>query len=297
MRFHVKFVHHMKTWLMVSAVLVVVGLGAFFFRGLNYGIDFTGGTQFQLNFQHPVTTTKIQGVLRSNGLAGSTVVFQGKGHTNTVISTPNMSERQRGTVLSQLRKRVGSYKEISTNRVSSVIGSQTERHALYAVLLAVVAIVLYMTIRFEYRFALAGIVSMLHDVIITVGLIALIHIALSEYFIMAILTIFGYSITDKIIVFDRIRENLPKRRKGEGLEQLVDTSLNQVLVRSIYTSTTVLLALLALLLFGGSTIRDFALTMFIGVIVGTYSSLFVASPLWLFWRRRDEARRVGRRSA
>jgi preprotein translocase subunit SecF len=134
---------------------------------------------------------------------------------------------------------------------------------------------------------LSGIIAMIHDVIITVGLIALIHIQITEYFIMAVLTIFGYSITDKIIVFDRIRENLPKKKKQDALEDLVNKSLNQVLVRSINTSTTVTIALLALLIFAGASIRDFALTMLFGVIFGTYSSIFIASPIWLLWRKRD----------
>ncbi|MDA8193693.1 MAG: protein translocase subunit SecF [Thermaerobacter sp.] len=294
MRFHFRFVQHARTWLLLSGLLVLLGLGAFFIRGLNYGIDFTGGTQLNLLFNKPTSTTAIQRVLNGDHLVGSTVVFIGPGHRNTLITTTAISESERTRLLSQLQHGVGTYREIATNRVSSIIGQQTERRALYAVLLAMVAIVLYMTIRFEYRFALAGIVAMVHDVIITVGLIALIHIQLTEYFIMAILTIFGYSITDKIIVFDRIREKLPKRKKGEALEEVVNQSLNQVLVRSIYTSTTVLFALAALLIFGGSTIRDFALTMFLGVVVGTYSSIFVASPVWLYWRKRDDLRRPRR---
>ncbi|WP_028963124.1 protein translocase subunit SecF [Sulfobacillus thermosulfidooxidans] len=287
MRFHFEFVRHWKTWFIVSGLLIVLALGAFFIRGLNYGIDFTGGTQMNLKFVHPVTTTAIKKVLDQDHLYGSTVVFLGQGRRNVQITTPTISEHERTTLLTQFGKQVGKFQEISTNRVSSIIGQQTERTALIAVVLAVVAIIIYITIRFEWRFALSGIMAMVHDVIITVGLIALIHIQITEYFIMAVLTIFGYSITDKIIVFDRIRENLAKKKKQETLEDLVDKSLNQVLVRSINTSTTVVIALLALLIFAGSSIRDFALTMLFGVIFGTYSSIFIASPIWLLWRNRD----------
>lgn len=286
----VEFVKPWRRWFIISGVLVVLSLGLLVFRGLNFGVDFTGGTQMNLNFSHPVTTTAIKAVLDRNHLAGSTVVFLGKGQHNTLITTSAVSEGQRSQVLAQLRARVGPFQEISTNRVSSIIGRQTEQRAVWAVLLAIAAIILYMTIRFEWRFALAGIATMLHDVLITLGAIALIHIQLSQYFIMAVLTIFGYSITDKIIVFDRIRENLPKQRKTESLEEVVNRSLNQVLMRSIYTSATVLLALAALLIFAGSSIRDFSLTMFIGVAVGTYSSIFIASPLWMLWRGHRRAR-------
>lgn len=289
-RFHFDFVGHFKTWFIVSAVFVAVALGGFFIRGLNYGIDFTGGTQFQLRFQHGVTVTRLQRTLQSIHITGSTVVFLGKGTKFVQIQTPTISEAQRTEVLNRIRQQEGPYVEVSTNRISSIIGRQTETRALIAVVVAMAAIVLYIAMRFEWRFSLAGIAAMVHDVIIAVGLVALIHIQLSEYFIMAVLTIFGYSITDKIIVFDRIRENLHRRRKGESIEEMVNLSLNQVLVRSLYTSITVLIALATLLLFAGSTIRDFSLTMFLGVTFGTYSSLFVASPIWMLWRKKERPR-------
>ncbi len=283
MRFHFRFIPHWKTWFVVSGILVVLTLGAFFVRGLNYGIDFTGGSQLNLKFNQTVTTTLVKSVLDRNHLGGSTVVYLGTGHHNVLITTPTISEHQRGTLLTQFHKHIGAFQEISTTRVSSIIGKQTEQRALLAVALAIVGIILYITIRFEWKFAVSGIIAMVHDVVITVGLIALIHIQLTQYFIMAVLTIFGYSITDKIIVFDRIRENLHKKQRNDPLDELVNTSLNQVLVRSINTSTTVAIALLALLLFAGTSIRDFALTMLIGVIVGTYSSIFLASPIWWRW--------------
>lgn len=289
-RFHFDFVGHFKSWFILSAIFVAVALGGFFIRGLNYGIDFTGGTQLQLRFHHGVTATQIQRTLQSIHINGSTVVFLGKGNKFVQIQTPTISESQRNQVLNQIRRQEGPYVEVSTNRISSIIGRQTETRALIAVVVAMAAIVLYIAMRFEWRFSLAGIAAMIHDVVIAVGLIALIHIQLSEYFIMAVLTIFGYSITDKIIVFDRIRENLQRRKKGEAIEAMVNLSLNQVLVRSLYTSVTVLIALATLLLFAGSTIRDFALTMFLGVIFGTYSSLFVASPIWMLWRKKERPR-------
>ncbi len=292
--FHLDFLKHWKVWFGVSALLLVVALFGIFVRGLNYGIDFTGGTQMDLRFSHAVSTVGVRKVLDSQHLNQSTIVYIGKGQREVLITTPTISEHERGILLTKM-KSVAPYHEVSTSRVSSIIGQQTERTALLAVVLATVAIILYITIRFEFRFAIAGIIALLLDVIVTVGMVALIHVVLTKYFIMAILTIFGYSMNDRIIVFDRIRENLHKQRKNEALDDVVNRSLNQVLMRSINTSTTVMLALAALLVLGGATIRDFSVTMLIGVFFGTFTSLFIASPVWWLWRRRDDARRLGAR--
>ncbi|MCY0877782.1 MAG: protein translocase subunit SecF [Firmicutes bacterium] len=290
MTFRLNFIKHWKLWFTLSGAFLLIALFGIFVRGLNYGIDFTGGSQMDLKFDRPVTTVAVRRVLDAHHLNQSTVVYVGQGQRQVLITTPTISEQLRDTLLSQFH-RVAPYQEISTSRVSSIIGKQTERTALLAVIIATVAIITYITIRFEFRFALAAIIALLHDVIITVGLIALIHITLTEYFIMAVLTIFGYSVNDTIIIFDRIRENLHKQRKNEPLEDVVNRSLNQVLVRSINTSSTVLIALAALLIFGGASIRDFSATMLIGVFLGTYSSIFIASPVWILWRKRDDARR------
>ena len=285
MNFHFDFVRRWKIWFAFSGTLVVIAILAITLRGLNYGIDFTGGTQMDLRFSHAVTDVAIKQSLATQGLGSSSVLFVGSGHKEALITTPTISETERTKVLGSLQRDVAPFQEISTSRVSSVIGQQTERTALLAVLLATVGIILYIAIRFEFRFAISAIIALVHDVLITVGLIALIHISLSQYFVMAVLTIFGYSVNDTIIIFDRIRENLQRQKRSEPLEDLVNRSLNQVLVRSINTSSTVLLALAAILIFGGSTIKDFASTMLIGVFLGTYSSIFIASPVWLLWRQ------------
>lgn len=298
MKLSLDFVKHYKLWFVLSAILTVIALLGIFVRGLNYGIDFTGGTQMVVKYAQPTTSAAIYRVLNKEQLNHSQVLFLGKAHKEVQITTPTISESQRNTVLSNLRT-VGKYQEISTNRVSGIVGAQTERAALLAVLIATAAIIIYIAIRFELRFAMAGIIALLLDVIMTVGVVALIHVTLTVYFIMAVLTIFGYSMNDRIIVFDRIRENLHKQRKNEPLEDVVNRSLNQVLIRSINTSSTVMLALAALLVLGGSSLRDFSVTMLIGVFLGTFTSLFVASPVWMLWRKRDDARRraSGRRPA
>lgn len=286
MAFHFDFVHRWRIWFALSGSLLVIALLAFTLRGLNYGIDFTGGTQMDLRFNRPTPTRPIRHVLDQQGLQNSSIVFVGKAHQEVLVTTPTITESQRATLLQGFTRQVGPFHAISTSRVSSTIGQQTERTALLAVLLATVGIILYIALRFEMRFAVSAIIALVHDVVITVGLMALIHVTLTQYFVMAVLTIFGYSVNDTIIIFDRIRENLQRQKRGETLEDLVNKSLNQVLIRSINTSSTVLLALAAILVFGGASIKDFAMTMLIGVFFGTYSSIFIASPIWLLWRNK-----------
>jgi preprotein translocase subunit SecF len=295
MQFHFDFVRRWKVWFACSGTLLVIAVLSLAFRGLNYGIDFTGGTQMDLRFSRPVAESVIRTTLDRYRLADSTIVYVGRGNREVLITTPTISEGQRVSLLTAFH-RIAPFEAISTSRVSSVIGQETEQTALLAVLLATVGIILYIAVRFEFRFAISAIIALIHDVLITVGLIALIHITLTQYFVMAVLTIFGYSVNDTIIIFDRIRENLNRQKRGEPLEDVVNRSLNQVLVRSINTSSTVLIALAALLVFGGASIKDFALTMLIGVFLGTYSSIFIASPVWLLWRRHQSGPR-GRRAA
>jgi preprotein translocase subunit SecF len=297
MSFHFDFVRHWKIWFACSGTLMLIALLSLLFRGLNYGIDFTGGTQMDLRFQHSITAAQLQPPLNQFHLTGSSVVFVGSGHREVLVTTPTISEHTRDSLLADIAAKVGKFDAISTQRVSSIIGQQMEQTALLAVLLATVGIILYIAIRFEFRFAISAIMALVHDVLISVGLVALIHISLSQYFVMAVLTVFGYSVNDTIIIFDRIRENMRKQKRGEALEDLVNKSLNQVLMRSINTSSTVLIALAAILIFGGASIQDFALTMLLGVFFGTYSSIFIASPIWLLWRKKTMPTPRRRRAA
>jgi preprotein translocase subunit SecF len=296
MHFHFDFVGRWKIWFACSGFLLAVALFSVLHPGLNYGIDFTGGTQTVLQFARPVAQTPIQDVLNRYHLTDSTIVYLGHSNREVQITTATVSQTVRDALLTTLKTHVGRFTEISSSRVSGVIGQETEETALLAVLLATAGIILYIALRFEFRFAISAIIALVHDVAITVGMIALIHISLSQYFVMAVLTIFGYSVNDTIIIFDRIRENLQRQKRGEPLEDVVNRSLNQVVVRSINTSSTVLIALAALLVFGGASLEDFSLTMLIGVFLGTYSSLFIASPIWLLWRNKSP-RPGGRQAA
>ncbi|MEW5933204.1 MAG: protein translocase subunit SecF, partial [Bacillota bacterium] len=179
--------------------------------------------------------------------------------------------------------------------VHGVIARNLIMQAVLAVLIALVGILIYLAFRFEYRFGVAAVLALLHDAIVVLGAFALFRVEVGSPFVAAVLTIVGYSVMDTVVVFDRIRENLKFKQRGQSYGEVANLSINQVVGRSVKTSLTVFFAVMAVLLFGGKTTRDFALALAIGVISGTYSSIFIASPIWVWWREREE--RARRRAA
>lgn len=289
-----------RLWFAISGLMVVIALGAIIFnqvtlgKALNYGVDFTGGTLADLRFDQPTTTAVVRQALSAEGLGDAVIRQVGEGDREFLITIRPVPEAQQQAALAALRDRVGPYEQLSLDLVTPVVGAELRQAALLGVFLASLGMLLYITLRFEWRFGLAAIVALLHDVFLTVGFFALFRLPVDTSFIAAILTVFGYSINDTIIVFDRIRENLGNRRK-ESLEDLVDRSINQVLTRSINTVFTTLLAITAIYLFGGRTIKDLSLALIVGISFGAYSSIFLASPLYVTiaqWRRRAAATRA-----
>lgn len=279
------FVGRSKLWLTLSALVILVGVAALFLRGgLNLGIDFRGGTLLQLRFEKGVTTQQVRDVLATYGLEKSGI--QKAGDNTVLIRTKDLTDAERRDVLAGLKDKVGSYEILRVEKVGAFISAELRNNAFLALAIASALMLIYITLRFEFKFAVAGILALLHDVFITVGLFALLNVEIDSTFVAAILTIVGYSINDTIVVFDRIRENLKKRKK-EPLGDIVNISINQTLARSINTSLTTLFAVIALLLFGGETTKVFALALFIGLISGTYSSIFIASPIWYLWRKGE----------
>ncbi|PZN12650.1 MAG: protein translocase subunit SecF [Bacillota bacterium] len=281
----------------VSLLLLVAGMVAWAVRGLNYNVEFTGGTAWTLTFEEQVQAEEVRRVLAENGVGDDAIVQLAEGGRVAIVRTPHVDEATKQRVLADLKEKVAPVHLDQFDSISPVIGREIKQRGLLALALATVGMILYMTVRFEFRFALAAIIAMLHDVFVTIGLFALLQWEVDSSFIAALLTVFGYSINDTVVVFDRIRENLRLRRK-EPLDELVDRSIRQVLRRSLLTGTTTLLALLAVIAFGGETVRTFAGAMFIGIFFGTYSSIFVASPLWYVLRqwaasRETQARATG----
>ena len=200
-----------------------------------------------------------------------------------------INDEQVGRIVEALSQKIGQVSVIESQMVEGVIGRELLGRALMAVVIACVGIVIYVSLRFEFRFAVAAILALIHDVIIVLGAFALMGRQVNSPFIAAVLTIIGYSINDTIVIFDKIRENL-RLRKKETLEELTNKSILQTMTRSLNTVITTLLAVFALFFFGGASIRDFSLALIIGLTTGTYSSIFIASPIWLEWRMWDRAR-------
>ena len=278
-----------KLWFLISALVILPGVISLLFQGLNLGIDFRGGTLLQLQFTEAVDVAKVREVLAERGFGQSSI--QSSGGKSVFIRAQDMDEDQRREVLTALGEELPSFDIMRIEKVGAVISSELRNAAFLALFLASILMIVYITLRFEFKFAIAAILALLHDVLAVVGIFSLFRIQIDSTFVAAILTIVGYSVNDTIVFFDRIRENLKGYRK-RLVSPIVNESVNQVLVRALNTSLTTLFVIVALLFLGGETTKTFALALFIGVIVGTYSSIFIANNIWAYWRDRDEVKRL-----
>ena len=295
----IDFIGRSRLWYIVSATLVIVSLIALVGQGiatgqaLNLGIDFTGGSIYDLEFDQVVAPAEVRAILANIDLEKSVIRVSPADPKQAFLKTEFLDDDQEARMFSALKAGVGEFEQLRSERVDAVIGSELLLNALIALIVAGIAMVAYITWRFEYRFAIAAIVALLHDSIITLGVFSILGVEITSAFVAAILTIIGYSVNDTIVIFDRIRENLKGTKRGnEG--GVVNRSLNETLVRSINTSVTTFLAVSAIFIFGGATIKDFALALLVGVLLGTYSSIFVASPLWVSWRNYSHEKAVAR---
>ncbi|MBX6350615.1 MAG: protein translocase subunit SecF [Clostridia bacterium] len=286
LRFRFPFMRWRRYWLLASAAAIAITIASLAVQSLNFGIDFTGGTLLDVRFGEPVGLAEIRAAYADKGVHDIVVqAFESSGGREFKLTTPAIDETVENEILSAVGGRHGGYEVVSKDKVSPVIGSELRLNALKAVGLATVGMIVYLTIRFEIRFAVAAIVAMLHDILLMLGAFSVFRLPVDTSFVVAILTVYGYSVNDTIIIFDRIRERLQMRTK-EPLEELIDVSINQTLNRTINTVATVLLALLAVFLFGGASVHTLALGLIIGIVFGTYSSIFIASPVYLFLVQR-----------
>jgi len=271
------FIGKRKIWYILSIALLLTGLVSLFTQGLNFGIDFKGGSLIHINFEDTaVNSEQVRAVLGEYGLGNSNIQESNDG--SITIRVTELEQDKLVEVLEGFEK-LGEYELLRTEKVGPVIGAELRRAGIMALAIAAVLQILYITVRFEFKFAIAAILALLHDAFIAIGFFSIFQIEVDSAFIAAILTIIGYSINDTIVIFDRIRENLKNRRK-EQLAQIINNSIRQNLVRSINTSLAVIFVLVALLVLGGETTRNFSLALLVGVISGAYSSICVASPLW-----------------
>jgi len=287
-----------KIWLGISAVVVSIALGALLFKGLNFGLDFTGGNLYQVKFEKTMdlkaVNTLLDGMVKEFPQldANSRKVQIVTDDSSVIIRTPEMSEQEKKAFIGKLKTAGGNYQLLRTEKVGASIGKELKTTAISALLIGSLLIVGYITIRFEFKFAIAAIIALLHDVIISVGGIALLGNEVNTPFIAAVLTILGYSINDTIVVFDRIREVI-KRKKTKDLGEAINMSINQTLTRSLNTSVTTFLAVFAILIWGGASLKTFIVTLLIGVIAGTYSSIFVASPFVYLLDKNKKIEEIG----
>lgn len=268
----------------ISLVLVLGSLALFAFKGLNLGIDYTGGTLLQVEFPAAVSVQQARETLATVGQEQA--VIQAYGDRGMIIRLNAGDEKIGAQAREALREKFNGLQVLRLEKVGPVVGAELKRQALIALFLSLIGILAYVGIRFKFRFAAVSVIALAHDAIITTGAFALSGREVSLTYIAAILTIVGYSINDTIVVLDRVRENWGKLRQV-GIERLLDDSINQTLSRTINTSLTTMLPVVALFLLGGPVIADFSFAMLIGLVVGTYSSVFVAGALLCEWYKRS----------
>ena len=277
--------------------MIVPGLISMAVRGLNFGIDFTGGTIIDLKFEQPVRIEQIRDSLRAYSLEGSTIQLSGEtsgveSSTDVMIRTIDLEENDRKAVMSSLRADVGAYEVMREEKVGATIGSELIFNAVMALVISWGIIILYVAYRFEFRFGIAAVLALVHDILIVLAFFSFTQRQVDSSFVAALLTIVGYSINDTIVIFDRIRENLKLHfRRGGDIRELVNRSIYQTLTRSLFTVFTVLFTTFALYFFGGETTKDFAFALLVGFSSGCYSSIFIAGPLWMVLRESAERRR------
>ncbi len=296
---NIDFVGRRKYGFTISAVLIVFGILAFvmiFLGRANLGIDFAGGTMIQGNFEKPIKVGEIRKALKEIGYGDAEIKELKRERPNSFLIRVKASVEEITTVGENILAKLKStfpdnpFHKDSMDEVGPVVGKILQRQARLAVILAFVGILIYIWIRFDFRFGVAATVTTFHDVLVVLGLMFIFQKEITLLVVTALLTLAGYSLTDTVVVFDRIRENLRLFRKKGDFPSIINASINEVLSRTVITSTTTLLVVLTLFILGGEVIHDFAFALILGIIVGTYSSVFVASPIIVEWEKKSPKR-------
>ena len=283
-----KFLELRKLSYIATVVAFAVGIAFALFwqvnKGswLNYGVDFAGGTLLQVRFQQPTDAADLRTIIGAR-VPGTDITNFGD-QNEFLVRTPRFTAGDQNAsdqAVSALRERYGNtFQVVRTEAVSAKVGRELTRKGMIAVLLSFAATLIYLAFRFEWRFGLAAVIATIHDTLLTLLIISVFRMEVSLTTVAAVLTIVGYSLNDTIVIFDRIRENLKKTaRKHIDLKELMNRSINETLPRTTLTASTTLAMLLSLAIFGGSIVREFAVIMIVGIVLGTYSSIFIASPV------------------
>ena len=272
----IQFMRQRKWAAIFSAFIFIASIAALAFNGLNLGLDFTGGTQIEVKFPTVVNVNQIRDNLHENGFPQATVqAYSVKDVTVRISPKKNLTKDQ---LRANLAKALPNGKIGSLEYIGPQVGKSLLTNGILAILVSLIATIIYIAIRFELRFAVSAAVALIHDPIFILGVFSFFHLEFNMIVLTALLTVIGYSLNDTVVVYDRVRENFRKMRKGAPLE-IMDVSVNQTLSRTIMTSGLTLLVVIALFIFGGKTVHGFSLALMLGILIGTYSSIYVASAM------------------
>lgn len=282
-------VKNYRIFFAITITFLMIGFGSMIVKGFNLGIDFTGGSIMDLSFNRPVAVAEVRDVLKGHNLGNSIIQLESsEANTTTskgvLIRTGVIDDEQRRAVMNDLQAKLGDFSIQRVENVGATVGGELIQQAVLAIVLSWVLMIAYITMRFEFKFALAAIIALIIDVSVTLSYFSLFHMELDSSFVAALLTVVGYSVNGTIVIFDRIRENMKIHRRSESLTEMIDNSIWQTMGRSVYTVGTSLFAVVAIFIWGGETIRNFSFAMLIGFSSGAYTSTLLAGPLWLFLR-------------
>lgn len=285
----IDFLGKRKTFIYLSLVLNVVGILAPFILGLRFGIDFEGGTEIALQFSEKINTAEIRNVIDKQ-FEGAEIKSYGKENQFLVRVALNLSKDATGKIIQAMREKYPNEKItiLKVDTIGPKVGKELRMKALLAVILAIIAIMLYIAFRFEFTYGVGAAIAIVHDVLVTLALVtifsklAILNLEINQSMIAAFLTVVGFSVNDTVIIFDRVRENLD-RHKGMNMIKLMNMSINETLSRTINTVVTVVMVLLIITLFGGEVLQGFSFTMLVGIVTGTYSSIYIASAFVIWY--------------
>ncbi|WP_052723629.1 protein translocase subunit SecF [Paenibacillus wulumuqiensis] len=289
-KWNYNFVKLSRYFYTFSIILTIAGIISLAVAGLNYGVDFRSGSNVDVTLTKTLTEEQVKPVVDSLNLGKDPSINIGGDGRMSIRFETVLTDTQENQLKQAFNKQLDSGASFEVNTVDPTIAKELERNALWAVLLASLGIIIYVTIRFEWRFAVAAVVALLHDAFLVISIFSIFRLEVDLTFITAVLTIIGYSLNDTIVIFDRIRENLrfSKQKKRGDIADLVNKSISQTMTRSLNTVLTVFIACLLLFILGSESIRMFSLAMMIGLAFGAYSSIFIASPLWLVLKNRQK---------
>lgn len=302
----IDFIGKRRTWYVVSTAVTVIGVIWALVRGVEYGIDFAGGTEVQLQFQKNVSIEQMRGALDAAGIRGAEVKYYGRDESGVLVRVREGAQgAQAGAeatkkVLAAVEKGFSDNKSqlLQEQHIGPKIGAELRSKAVWAVFFTCVVILFYLTFRFRFVYGMGAVIAIVHDVLVAFafavvcnGIWPWLNLEMNSTLLAAFLTIVGFSVNDTVIIFDRIRED-QRKYKGQTLKEIMNRAINETLPRTVITSGTVFLTLLVLFIWGGEVLRGFAFTMLIGVITGTYSSIFVASAIAFDWLERDKSKSI-----